>query len=493
MINQHKHVLVLIITLLVLTGMGSGVATGQEPGQPFRALLTGEVYQQRLQSALSGMPSVASLEASSMPVSGVRVDGVVPGYQAEGLGIEADDVIVSVDDQRTWARWIDWKRTGQAQTLRLVTRNGKERSVQVQPGLVGVQYYSYRRPDLAYIRRADRNKELDELVLVGLMMRGQDPDLAETAWHHAIRAGYEPDDLSDACLAVIAREQSRFDDAIGAAMRVPAIDAEHPYRLDPSEVTKIALPRGRFDMLLALDPQLHASWGLEPDRLTSLVQRMQDAGGAGVSPIAAAAKMKRVDLMESAIVMNDPALNTGGDDFGLLTDGAGTMSRPQGNFTNCYLGFRRPSKDMEMVIRFTMTAPPKRTQWANIFDVKLVDRDYRRRHGIDMRKMQTLELRYRATNLGLGIERDEEGQAKTEIVFGNPPQGLWSDAPDIDLTGPATFEVRIVKVGGFAEMQVNGETVALTPVLEPTENHGIFLMVVGTHVEIHEIEANALE
>lgn len=493
MIKQFKHTMLYVLTLLIMTAMGSGAAIGQETIQPFRAVLTGDTYQQRLQAAIISMPDVAALETSAMPVSGLWIEKIVPGHQAERLGIEADDVIVSLDDRRLWAKGIDWNRSDKAQTLRLITRNGEERTMQVQPGLVGVSYYSYRRPELAYIRRADRNKQLDELVLVGLMMRSRDPDLAETAWHHAIEAGYEPDDLSDACLAVIARGQGRIDDAIKAASRVPAIDADHPYRLDPNEIAKIALPRGRFDMLLALDPQLNEAWGLDPELLKTLQQNMHDTGGAGASLITAAANMKRTDLMESAMVMNDPALDTGRNDFGLLANGTGTMSRPQGNYANCYLGFRQPSKDVEMVIRFTMTAQPKRTRWSNIFEIKLMDRDYRRRHGIDMRKMESLELRYRATNLGLGIQCDDKGQTKTEIVFGNLPDGVWSETPGIDLAHPVAFEVRIVKVGGFAEMQVNGETVALTPVLEPTENHGIFLMVVGSTVEIHELTMHALE
>ncbi len=493
MLIQRLFAVFMVTTLLGMTEAYCQKATDGTDDPAFREVLVGETYSQRLREALERLPTVQGLEASKMPVSGAHVTGINPGHQAEGLNIQIDDVIVSIDGHLCWARWVDWQRSNQPQSLRIVTKDGKDRVMQIAPGLVGVQHINYRRPELAYIRRPDRNKDLDELVLVGLMMRSTDPDLAETAWHHAIGAGYVPDDLSDACLAIIANQQGRFDIAVEAAMRVPAVDAEHPYRLYPDEIIKIALPLGRFDLLLDMDPQMREQVGIDSRRFETLVNVLKNNATSPPSPVASAEKMNKIDLMNSAFVIEDLALNTGRDDHGLLTDDSADISMPQGEYTSCYLGFRKPSNNIDLTIRFSMTAPPQQTKLSNIFEVKLLDRDYRRRHGINMDKMSALELRRRSTNLGFDVACDEKGLTQYCVYFGNKSTGHWYEKPDIDLAQPVDFEVRITKLDDFADLQVNGKTIALTPVLEPTEQHGLIFWIVGSHVQIHELKVYGLE
>ncbi len=479
--------------ILGLSAASAQQASGNTGSLSFREVLTGEPYSQRFQQALDSLPSVQALEASKMPVSGAHITGFNPGHQAEGLNIQIDDVIVSIDGHLCWASWVNWQRSNQPQSLRIVTKDGKERVMQIAPGMIGVQHINYRRPELAYIRRPDRNVDMDELVLVGLMMRSADPDLAETAWYHAIQTGYVPDDLSDACLAIIANQQGRFDVAVEAALHVPAIDAEHPYRLYPDEIIKIALPLGRFDLLLDMDPRMREQVGIDSRRFEALVNVLKNNTASPPSPIASAEKMNKIDQMDSAFVIDDLALNTGRDDHGLLAEGSTEINMPQGEYTSCYLGFRKPSKNIDLTIRFSMTAQPQQTKLSNIFEVKLLDRDYRRRHGINMDKMSALQLRRRSTNMGFDVACDEKGLTQYCVYFGNKSTGHWYEKPDIDLAQPVDFEVRITKLDDFAELQVNGKTIALTPVLEPTEQHGLIFWIVGSHVQIHELKVYGLE
>lgn len=491
--SRLKCAIILVFPLLMLTGVGSRSALSQEARPTFREVLVGETYTRRLRQALETLPTVDELEGSSMPLSGQIVIRIHPGHQAEGLGIEVGDVIVSIDDTLCWAGWIEWPRRNRPQSMRLVTRDHEERIVEIQPGLVGVRHVPYRRPELAYIRRADRNKELDEEVLAGVLMCRRDPDLAETAWRHALEKGYKPDDLSDACGAMIALYQSRPSVAARFAERVPAIDAEHPYRLDPRDVARIAVASGRLDLLLGMDPLLQNHLKLDTDSLRTLWTAVEANGLPAESPIAAARRMQRSDLTKSAVLIDDPSLSPENRDNRLLQGKPITLNPPQGNPDGYYVGFRKPTRSFEVIARFSMTAEPMQTYYANVFEVLMVDHDYRRRHEIGQGEVLPLVLRERITGLGVGIARGPDGESQVQLKFGNQPSDLWYVEPTYDLGQPVEFEVHIVHVGAFAEAQINGITVATTPITEPTEYHGLYLMAVGAHVEFHGYEAYALE
>ncbi len=73
------------------------------------------------------------------------------------------------------------------------------------------------------------------------------------------------------------------------------------------------------------------------------------------------------------------------------------------------------------------------------------------------------------------------------------PNDLSYFDPHYELAGPTEFEVRIVKVGEFIEAQLNGKTIALSPVLETTDQYGIIFQVVNASVKVHELRVSALE
>ena len=205
--------------------------------------------------------------------------------------------------------------------------------------------------------------------------------------------------------------------------------------------------------------------------------------------------MKRIDLMGSVMPIDDPALDTSrpAQFPGLMEGGDFAMSAGPGQFRACYIGFREPAENIEVVVRYTITAEARQTRWASMFQVALLDRDYRKRHKIRSDQVRSKDIRARMTHMGVGIERAANDETIIHLNFGQLPSDMDFFATAYQLPDPLEFEVRIVKVGGFVEAQLNGATIALAPVRESTDQHGVFFQVIGARVKVHEVRVSALE
>ena len=465
-------------------------------GKPvFEERLTGEAYHQRFRQAIQAMPTVEELESSTFPTVGSHINWLNPGHQAEGLGIDPGSVLASLDGRLLWPGWVDWGSRTLPQTLTFVTSSGEPRSVTVQPGTVGINHSPYTRADLAYIRRPGRLKAIDGEVLVGLMMAGKDSELAETAWAHAIAGGYQPDDLSDACAALIAFDQNKAELAETIARQVPPVDADHAYRLLPNDRVRIALASGRFGSILDQPVGFLEQRGINIEQLKAVMDLREAAVQDAPTPSQAAAGMKRIDLMGSIMPINDPAIDSSnpvqfpglleGDEFG--------MNAGQGQFRACYVGFKQPAKDIEVIVRYTLTINAQKTRWANIFQVALLDLEYRRRHNIRADQVRGMNIRKRMTQMEVGVARDIIAETQIHLHFANMTDSIYYYEPKYDLAEPAKLEVRIIKVGGVVDGQINGTTVALSPVREDSDQRGVFFQVVGAGAKVHEFRVSSLE
>lgn len=490
--RRYRAAVFILSCLLVLPA--STHAIQLVDGKPvFEERLTGEVYNQRLKAALNLMPTVQELEALRTPTVGSYINHLNPGYQAESLGIDPGSVLISLDDRLLWPEWVDWGPMTRPQTLKFVTSSGESRAITVQPGTIGINHSPHRRTDLAYIRRTGRLKNVDKEVLAGMMI-SKDPELAETAWAHAITGGYIADDLSDSCAALIALRQNKSYLADVIAQQVPPIDAEHAYRLLPSDRVRIALTSGHIESIPDLPRRFLEKYSINAEGLKDLSSAKEAAGPVEVTPSQAAANMKRADLMSSVIPLDDPAIQASTSQYpALMSGGEFGISAGRGQFRACYFGFRQPTEDIEVVVRYTIIAEGQPTRWANIFQVALLDREYRRRHHIHSGETQGMKIRDRMTLMEVGIARDALDRAEIHLTFGNMSGNILYTYPEYDLAQPTEFEVRIVKVGEFVEAQINGTTVALSPVRETIDQQGIYLQAVGAKVKIHEVRVSSLE
>ncbi len=460
----------------------------------FEEKLSAEEYRHRFKAALDALPSVESLESSPTPTVGCYVNKINPGHQAEALGIDSGSIIVWVNGRLPWPRWIDWGRRNTPVTMKFVNSAGEPKSVTIQPGTIGVNYSAYMRPDLAYIRRPNRLRTVDEQVLVGMAMASKDPDLAETAWAQAIAKGYPSDDLSDSCAALIALQQNKAQTADEIATNVPGIDALHAYRLHPQDHMRIAVACGRFEAILKQPRGYLEINRIDSEDIRDLINRRETLGTIEIGPCNAADKMRRVDLMDSAIALDDPAFHTSTLQYeGLLRGEAFGISAPPGYNRTCYIGFKRPVKNIEVVVRYTIDAEPQGPGYANIFEVDLLDRDHRKRHNIPYDQAHGVQSRNVMTQMGVGIARGINEECVVHLDFGNRTNSVTYFDPKYNMSEPTDFEVRIVHLNGIAEAKINGVTAALSPVREDPDQFGLLLQVVGASVKVIEVHVWSLE
>ena len=159
---------------------------------------------------------------SAFPEAGTLVGSIDPGGIAANLGFAVGDVISEVDGKPTNQRSMKSLHTNEPQVLTVVSPAGVARRINVPPGLLGYNAVEFVRPEIVYLRHANRDARWDSYAAVGAATCQSIPDLAETAWFHAFKAGYVADFMSDYCALQIAWLQGRNDDAVGRCARLQA-------------------------------------------------------------------------------------------------------------------------------------------------------------------------------------------------------------------------------------------------------------------------------
>jgi hypothetical protein len=181
----------------------------------FREVLKGAEWEKGLGEAVRRLGDLEALAKSGLPEAGARID-TVDMFMGQGgeLGLKPGEVISEIDGVAVDDDHFTGRREDRDQPITVVGLDGKARQVTISAGKIGVNLSPFVRAELMYLRRGKRDVKWDALVAVGGANCTSNPDLAETAWHHAMKAGYKPDWLSDFCGMQIAWRQGRNEEAV---------------------------------------------------------------------------------------------------------------------------------------------------------------------------------------------------------------------------------------------------------------------------------------
>jgi hypothetical protein len=190
----------------------------QPPANPPAIQLRyGEEIYSKLAKAAREKIDVDALRAPGRPMNGLLVQSVVPGSQAIRLGIGVGDILMSLDGtpigQRGEGQELSDMRTGQPQQLTLWSLHSGEKTITVEPGMIGVNTYDGPRLNESYARAAQRDPKWDDDMFVATSTFLTDPLLAETALARAVAAGYRGM-LFNGLAARIAFGERRFVDTL---------------------------------------------------------------------------------------------------------------------------------------------------------------------------------------------------------------------------------------------------------------------------------------
>lgn len=436
----------------------------------FRHVLSTDQWQQQFQHALEQLPPVADLDKLKEPLVGVKITQVTPASQAAKLGIKVGDVMVALDGEQLYRpAQTRGLRTDGPQTLTVVSADGQERKLTIQPGEIGVDSEPHWNPLLLHIRGSNRSEKWDDYVLVAIANIEKDPELAETAWHYALAAGYRPDHLSDAHGAQLAQTLGRAKEALDFAHFARSEPAPQDISLlSPQDIFQAAIAEFKLEQALAAIRDGAADTeNLEThfQRLLAKHTQLPTEQRVGLSPSQRAQSLRREDLLPRCAAMND---NTPwyldrlvkGQDF--------EMKTPIEHYNGIVFAPSNAGRDMELVVHFVL--PDLKVQpsrYARVFAVGLFDCN-------DPQPARLVESGMPGGFLGISIEDD--GAAE---LFHGPGLTLTSIDVSREIANNREATLRIVQCAGRQEVFLNDRRLLYLPAANEPEITGVYIKTVG--------------
>lgn len=500
---MSRNLAFLCTALTALAGVSAIPARGDEPAAAsqadpiewrkpdkaaeFREVLKGNDYTLAFKQAASKI-DIAALEKADQPIAGQRVLAVLPGTQAARIGLKVGDLVTMLDGAQVWEHFL--RSPDQPQMMTFVDKAGTRRNAQIQPGMIGINARFQWQAEFEYLRGRARNPRWDKEVLVGILMRSSNPDLAETALHHAVHAGLTPDQLIDGVGAEIALEQGRNDAALDFVWSALVEHDTRPAQLNPTVLYRAAIANYKLDVAAEVLNDYAGAQSAEPAMLRRLAKmhRARPVQERSLpAPSEQVAGLRRLDL---APVLEPASDLTPKEWKDVLMNG---MSFQQvvhsSHFDLLAFKFNPAVRDMEAVVKLTIRPTDNdKTEYARAVEVFLSDLSENRAESKfigNVRKANQLYvgLHSETSNAVQPIILSHSGISGTTIVF---------EDPMIRLDGKQEIELRLLRIGGQGEVFVNGRRMLYVPIDEKIDNLGFTLKIIGMTVEVKELHLNKL-
>jgi len=445
---------------------------------PLRELLTGKEFEARYAAAAAKLVDRQEWERSKAPVLGLRVIAVFPDAQVAG-SVSSGDVLARMDGVLLWGDAFPDSESPRVLEYHSAAENASK-TLRVLPGRLGVQPGIHWRPELAYLRGRHRDPKWDDLVLVAIAGRGADPDLAETALARAVAAGHPQDEVTDQIAAEIALLQNRPE--VASAFAWFAEQALDPKTDSVSRLLliRVALANHHLEDALRI---VRTGPGVLEDlkpaglqRLIGLHKSRPEGERALAAPSARAEGMFRDPLVPRLL---------GGDRFSatrgvpqLRAGGPLTMEARTGHFQTRVFESAEPTPDVDLTVEAAVTPDGSGLDhYLRQFLLKLYPADPPEAAAAD--PLYDPDLLAVAVS-EFGEVRLQLGDSATEFRFVDPTVGGLTGGP---------CRVRVARVGGQAEIFLNGHRVYYGPVPEASSPLRFDFSVTGSKATVNLVEA----
>lgn len=462
-----------------VAGESSNDPLKRQPAQErpaFRQLLKTAAYQNRFDKFLSSIGDLKELKRSNRPIHGSRITQVARGEQGDQLGLEAGDIIEQINGQEIWST--NYPDGDSPRRLRYFdVSESLMQTGRVAPGKIGIWSVTHWQPELQYLRNESRRGVWDKEVLVGIVARESDPDLAETAWHRAVKLGYNRDYFSAQFGIAIALAQGRPEIAADFADFARQANAEKGQRVHPLLMYRAALANYQLTEALRLVRSHPLTFDINPDVLLYEIDRHSNLSPDDRElpvPHQQAAAMYRDDLLPRAQ----------GREYFSIKDYLPTLQRGDvlklgvsaGNYKYVFFGPSYPVRNIDLTVR--VKAKPTSdagSEWAKLVEVGLL-RD------VDQSRNEIMKLR---------LQQQNGDVQPGSLVRPSHSAGLvsleYSDAT-VHLDGKQEQEIRLIRIGGRGEIFLNGKRVLYGPVPEHANQMNVYIRTIGTTIEVTSLK-----
>jgi len=448
----------------------------------FREVLKGDDYKLPFEKAAAAI-DVHAMEKDNQPVAGMRILAVSPGTPAEKIGLKVGDMVTRLHGAQVWD--VLRRSPDQPQTMTYVTKDGTSHDAQIQPGLVGFNTRFQWQPEFEYLRGKARGAKWDKQTLVGILLRNTNPDLAETALHHAVADGLTPDSLIDGVGAEIALEQGRNDVALDFVWGALVENhADLKMQVNPTVLYRVAIANYKLDVAAEVLHDYDGAMSAEPEmlrRLAKMHRARAETERFQPPPSQQVVELRRFNL---APVL-EPANEWTAKDFkDFLKDRESfTLSLPSSYFNFLSYKAKPPVRDMEAVLKMAIhPTDNNKSDYGRIVEIWLADqamnRDGSKFIG-DAREPMQLYIAF-------GSELNNVFQPITISHSGISGANFTFEDPLVQLDGKQVIEVRLLRIGGQGEIFINGRRMLHAPIDPTVADLGFAMKIVGMTVDVKD-------
>lgn len=467
-----KSVISLVILFMAATSHGTAADPLDRPAPDripeFRELVKAEDYLKRTATFSTQLEEARKLAKTKYPIAGMRVISVRENSPGQSQGLRVGDVVLKIDDEPV-AYGIRVEGTHKLEYFSIAS--GRIKSA-ILPEVNGLRLVEHWRPEIAYLAQS-KGSNWDQDAYVGFVAAEIDPDLAETAWYHAVKKGYVPDHLAALSGVQFAMTQGRPEVAWAFARFSREPGKEPAETLNPILHFRVAAANCDLPEMLRLvddNPRLFQVSRDYLKRLIEMHRRRPLELREQRSPHEIATKLYKDDLLprlgashQNGIRSQLPALQRREP---IVLKGVGVNQQLQQQ-QDLILTPPEPTPNVEISVKFTWHTDEGDDIYFRQFEVGLID--IRGRTGVPERYLTGCSLHERGINLHL------------------PHLVRYADQ-SIKQSPQTVHEVKIIRVEGQVEFFFDGQRVLYLPVDTNATEVGLCLRAISSQATVQELK-----
>ncbi|MBB6430834.1 site-2 protease family protein [Algisphaera agarilytica] len=493
------------ITLLLLVG---GLARAQEPSQTVfdpAALDTGEITARQVElaakQAMFGLDiSDANLE-KLWPLSGRLINQTFPNTQAQRLEIQPGDVITHLDEHPVVysSEFNSHRSDRKRQTLHIVRQGREALEFSVKPGRVGIRMIYYVPQAAWYLHSGQRSPDWDSYLLAAVFkLEKQQFRFVAPLLSRAAEAGYQLDAFSDVLLFNALMGQGRWAEA-GQNVKALSIRNEaFPAGINPFDGYIAARAAGDWQSMidcLALGGRDSFTSLDKPAQHRWLASHGLERFPEGPTPVELAdANTARHNIQKDMQPWSGPVF--GEVEMELIKPilagrPFATTARP-GHYKHGLVHRANRLRDFDLQATFSLRANGQpHAEWPTNLAIHVADLS--EAHAWD----GDIEKYWSGTDIVLGMDLQVDNWAENQpsllTVRSQGFSGRYGRvSPWFTCDGVTQHTLRLVRVGSFGQIQLDGQTLLLTHLDPAATDLGIHIHNVGFSLTFDELRIDAI-
>jgi hypothetical protein len=469
-------------TTLAATCLPAAFAVELVPGFSFEIRMTVEDYRKEVAALDPARIDPAKVEASPVPAYCTRLYSVTRGSPAEHAGLATGWRVTGLNGRDIWHHLQPLNPDDEGRReLDLVTPAGERKKISFEPGTMGFSVSNERRIEVAVLKLIPRGRWDRDMMIAAVTWSRGDHEFAESALRAAMNRGMPPDTVLYHYASLIALNRGNIPIARrlnGLVMKNFPAGAEIP-RFYREGLREFGLATGDYDLFIRANEENDGlrSPAVLPELAKEWKQWNINLDRGSLLPVAR--KRQGPDLLEKCEKYIAP-WQKGIDlfDFGPLKDARYVKQVSHGHFDRQSFAPPGAVRDMAWHVRFAFreTAPSDEQNFLFFAlndrqmksDISRVGRNFYPDRAAAFLRIICSPAKHREVSVAIGpcraeVEMTPHLAAMTAEEFGAFKKLVEAGDPASRKIKRRVHELSMIRIGGTAEILLNGRTLMRTP------------------------------